>query len=142
MSAPTRRQPRSRRRAVQLLAASGVALAGVLTLAFVWLGLGVNALRLSATGEVPCLTASQTADDVRLAFELLPARAVCVHDVGGQRQEVVLASAPTAVVVGGIVLAVGGITGTVLVLRADRRRTPPPAGDVPSDRPAGATGTV
>ena len=141
MSAPTRRRPHSRRRAVQLLAASGLALVGVLTLAVVWLGLGVNALRLSATGDVPCL-ASQTTDDARLAFELLPARAVCVHDVEGQRQEVVLASAPTAVVVGGIVLAVGGITGTVLVLRADRRRTPPPAPDVPSDRPAGAVGAV
>ncbi|MBO0921721.1 hypothetical protein J1G42_12890 [Cellulomonas sp. zg-ZUI222] len=141
MSAPTRRRPRSRRRALLLLAASGVALVGVLTLAGVWLGLGVNALRVSATGEEPCLVASETDSDVRIRFDLVPARALCVRETGTERDEVVLASAPTGVVVGGIVFAVVGVVGTVLVLLPARRRQAPPSGDVPADRPVGAAGT-
>ncbi|SFK27423.1 hypothetical protein [Cellulomonas sp. KH9] len=142
MSAPTRRRPRSRRRAILLLATSGVALVGVLTLAAVWLGLGVNALRVSATGEEPCLVASETEDDVRLRFDLVPARALCVRGTGAERQEVVLASAPTGVVVGGITLAVVGIAGTVLVLLPARTRPAPPSGEVPADRSAGAADAV
>ena len=142
MSAPTRRRPRSRRHAVLLLVSSGLALVGVLTLAVVWLGLGVSALRVSAAGTEPCLVASESDPDVRLRFDLVPARALCVQGAGADRQEVVLASAPTGVVVGGIVLAAAGIAGTAAVLVAARRPSPAPAAVVPADRPAGGPGSV
>jgi len=120
---PTRRPPRSRRRALALLVTSGLALVGVVMLAIAWFGLGVRALQASATGDEPCLVASETEPDVSLHFELLPARAVCVQAAGDERQEVVVATSPTWVVAGGLVLAVGGIAGAVGTLLPPRART-------------------
>jgi len=138
---PTRRRRRSRRRALALLVASGLALVGVVMLAVAWIGLGVRTLQASVTSGVPCLVAYEDDPDVAVHFELLPARAVCVRDTGDERQEVVVATSPTAAVVGGLVLAVGGIAGTVTLLLPPRTRPPGAAGDVATAAPTGLTGT-
>ncbi|MBO3095743.1 hypothetical protein [Cellulomonas dongxiuzhuiae] len=113
---PTRRRGRSRRRTLALLVASGLALVGVVVLGVGWAGIGITTLRASAAGSEPCLAAYEVGSGVEIRYELLPARAVCVRDVDGTRQEVVVASVPTAVTVGGLVLALGGIAGTVAAL--------------------------
>lgn len=123
-TAPTRRRTRSRRRALALLAASGLALAGIAMLAVAWLGVGVRAMQASSSDQA-CLAAAEDDADVRVRFELLPARAVCAWDTGAGREEVVVATSPTGLVVGGLVLVVGGVAGTVAALLPPRtpRRT-------------------
>ncbi|UZN04497.1 hypothetical protein [Cellulomonas sp. S1-8] len=135
---PTRRRGRSRRRTLALLVASGCALVGVVLLAVAWFGLGVRALQASTTGDVPCLVAYEDDPDVSVHFELLPPRAVCVRETGDERQEVVVATSPTALVVGGLALGVGGIVGSVVALRPPRARVG--AGDFARGGPTGGVG--
>lgn len=139
---PTRRRGLSRRGALALLVASGLALLGVVVLAVGWFGIGTATLRASAAGSEPCLAAYEAGSGVEIRYELLPARAVCVWDVDGVRQEVVVASVPPAVTAAGLALAAGGITATAAVLvRARRPRTAlSPAPDGPTG-PAPARGT-
>ncbi|GIG40055.1 hypothetical protein Cph01nite_18170 [Cellulomonas phragmiteti] len=76
---------------------------------------------------------------MQIRYEALPARAVCVWDVDGERREVVVASVPAAVTVGALALAVGGIAGTVLVLvtaRTARRAAATGRGGPPGPAPA------
>lgn len=129
---PTRRRPRSRRRALALLVASGLALVGVLTLAVGWFTIGTTTLRASTTGEQPCLAAYEPGAGVRIRYELLPARAVCAWDVDGTRQEVVVASVPTGVTAGALALAGVGIAGTVAAVLPPRATRVAPAADGPT----------
>jgi len=126
-----RRRVTSRRRALALLVASGLALVGLVVLAVGWFGIGTTTLRASAAGTEPCVAAYEGGAGVQIRYELLPARAVCVWEVEGTRQEVVVASVPVAVTAGALVLAVGGIAGTVAALRPARaaRRTSAPGPD-------------
>lgn len=139
---PTRRRGRSRRRTLALLVASGLALVGVVVLGVGWAGIGITTLRASAAGDEPCLAAYEVGSGVDIRYELLPARAVCVRDVDGTRQEVVVASVPTAVTVGGLVLALGGVAGTVAALlpaRRTRDAAPPGAGGPVAPAPPAGT---
>lgn len=136
--APRRPGP-SRRRALALLLATGLALVGLGILAVGWFGLGVTTLRATAVGTEPCLVAYDAGEGREIRYELLPARAVCVQDVDGVPLEVVVASVPQAVTVSGIVLALVGAVGTAALLlherrvAADRRRgAAPPSSSGPA----------
>lgn len=121
---PSRRPARSRRRALALLVASGLALVGVGTLAVGWAGIGIATLRASAAGTEPCLDAYRAGSGVRIRYELVPARAVCVWDVGGRREEVVVTSVPPAVTGSALALALGGgACAVAAALPARRVRT-------------------
>ncbi|MFS0705806.1 hypothetical protein AB6N23_14930, partial [Cellulomonas sp. 179-A 9B4 NHS] len=113
---PRRRGP-SRRRALALLVASGLALVGVVTLGVVYAGIGVRTLRASVTADEPCLVAyDQDVAGARVRYTVLPAEGVCTWDVDGRSTDVVVASAPTPLVAGAWVLAVGGVAGVGVVL--------------------------
>ncbi|MCC2315237.1 hypothetical protein [Cellulomonas xiejunii] len=137
-----RRRVTSRRRALALLVASGLALVGLVVLAVGWLGIGMTTLRASAAGTEPCVAAYEGGAGVQIRYELLPARSVCVWDVDGMRQEVVIASVPPAVTGGALVLALGGIAGTAAVLvrsRRPRAAVSPAPGGTTGPTPAGPT---
>lgn len=139
---PTRRRGLSRRGALALLVASGVALVGVVVLAVGWFGIGTTTLRASAAGSEACLAAYEVGSGVEIRYELLPARAVCVWDVGGVREEVVVASVAPAVTGGALALAVGGGAATAAVLvRARRPRRVTPAAPAGPTGPAPTRGT-
>ncbi|WP_309134875.1 hypothetical protein [Cellulomonas sp.] len=114
--APARRRDLGRRRALALLVATGLALVGVVTLLVVYVGLAARAMGASVDAEQPCLVAAQDGGTARVRHELLPPRAVCTWQADGEPREVVLASAPTPLVVGAGTLAVAGVLATAVVL--------------------------
>ncbi|NYD87670.1 hypothetical protein [Cellulomonas oligotrophica] len=127
---PARRVP-DRRHALHLLLASGLALVGVLTVAVVYLGLGVRTLTAAAEpGAGPAAACLAAADDpaVGVRYELLPPRSLCTSVVDGEAVEVVVAEVATPVLVGGLLLAAVGVAATVVVVTRPRRRA---AGDRP-----------
>lgn len=112
---PTRRSPWSRRRALAVLVASGLALVGALTLVVVWAGIGLSTSRAQAAGTPACLAAVDDDGTARVRYQAVPARSTCTWQVDGRTQEVVVASAPTSVVVGALVLGVGGVVASTLL---------------------------
>ncbi|WP_146192428.1 hypothetical protein [Cellulomonas sp. WB94] len=113
----------SPRRALVLLVASGVALAGIITLVVVWLGIGVTALDAGRVQTEPCLVAYQAGThDAAVHYTAFPARSVCTWTVDGAPREVVVASAAPAVVAGGLTAAVLGGAAVVVVGVLGRRR--------------------
>ncbi|ADG74012.1 integral membrane protein [Cellulomonas flavigena DSM 20109] len=131
MSAPTRRPARSPRRALVLLVCSGLALVGVVVLAVGWIGIGTATLQATAARTEPCLLAYVPGTTAEVRYEVLPARAVCEWDVDGVRQEVVVASVPVAVTAPALLLALGGVAGTVAALLSRRTVAPGRGGPVP-----------
>lgn len=121
MSAPGRRAV-VRTRALALLLASGLALVGVLTLGAVYAGLGMRALAAPGDHAQACVAAVGDDGAARVRWSVLPPRAVCAWDVDGRRDEVVLASAPTPLVVAAAGLAAAGATASVVVLLRGRAR--------------------
>ncbi len=114
---PPRRRGPSRRRALALLVASGLALVGVVTVGVVYAGIGVRTLRASVTADEPCLVAyDQDRAGARVRYTVLPPQGVCTWDVDGRTTDVVVASAPTALAVGAWALAVGGVAGVAVTL--------------------------
>lgn len=112
-----------RRRALLLLVGSGVALVGVLTLAVLWVSLGVTTLRAGAVLDEPCLAAYDAATDgADIRYTAFPPRAICSWTVDGAREEVVVERSSTVVFGAGALaaLAGAGLVGGVLV--AGRRR--------------------
>lgn len=128
MSAPTRRAPRSRRRALALLVCSGLAFVGVVVLAVGWIGIGTAALQATAARTEPCLLEYEPGKSAEVRYEVLPARAVCEWDVDGLRQEVVVASVPVGVTATALAVALAGTAGTVLAM-LPRRAARPGRGD-------------
>lgn len=122
LAAPRRRGVPSRRRALALLVASGLALVGVITLGVVYAGIGVRTLRASVAGDQPCLVAYEDDASARVHYTVLPPQGVCTWDVDGRRTEVVVASAPTSLAVGAGALALGGVAGVAAVLVTARAR--------------------
>ncbi|QHT55003.1 hypothetical protein GXP71_02135 [Cellulomonas sp. H30R-01] len=122
---PTPRQPvlRSRRQALGVLLASGAAIVGIVVLVVLWLSVGARTLEASAAGGDPCLEA-YAADQAgaEVSYGALPPQAVCSWEVDGERQEVVVTSAPTALAATATVLAVGGVIGAVALLVVPRLR--------------------
>ncbi|MFS0702065.1 hypothetical protein AB6N24_19010 [Cellulomonas sp. 179-A 4D5 NHS] len=99
-----------RRRALLLLVGSGVALLGVLTLAVLWISLGVGTLRAGAVLDEPCLAAyDAAADGTDIRYTAFPPQAICTWTVDGEPREVVVQRSSTAVFGAAAVAALGGI---------------------------------
>ena len=111
------------RRALVLLIASGIALAGLVTLIVVWVTLGVSALDAGRAQSDPCLVAydANTAD-AAVRYTAFPPQSLCTWTVDGQPREVVVARAPTGVFAGALVATVLGAGTVVVVAVAGRRR--------------------
>jgi hypothetical protein len=114
------------RRAALLAAGSGLALAGVVVLAVLWLGLVSSTLRTGLAEEGTCVAAATAGEgDAAVTSSLLPPRAVCTWTVDGRTQDVVLAERSPAVAgVAAGAVAVGVATAAVTLMRsaAARRR--------------------
>jgi hypothetical protein len=113
----------SPRRALVLLAASAVALAGMVTLVIIWTTVGVNALDAGQTQTVPCLVAYNAGTGgAAVHYSAFPPQSVCSWTVGGATQDVVVASGSTGLLAGGITAAVlGGATVAVVGVLGRRR---------------------
>jgi hypothetical protein len=124
MSAPSagpRLDPR--RRALLLLVGSGAALVGILTLAVLWISLGVGTLRAGAVLQEPCLAAYDAAsDDADIRYTAFPPQAICTWTVDGASEEVVVERSSTAVFGAAVVVALAGVGVVAGVLVAERRR--------------------
>jgi len=111
------------RRPLVLLIASASALVGLVLLAIAFIGLGTQTLRLSETGDSPCLqavAADQPGSQIR--YTVFPPESICTFDVDGEPTSVVVAAAsPTAAGLGAA-LALGGSAVCVGVLLAPRLR--------------------
>ncbi|MDC7120919.1 hypothetical protein OMK64_05170 [Cellulomonas fimi] len=122
---PTPRRPllHSRRQALGVLVATGAAIVGIVVLVVLWSSVGARTLEASAAGGEPCLEA-YAADDAgaEVSYGAMPPQAVCSWEVDGERQEVVVTAAPTALAVTATVLAVGGVIGAVALLVVPRVR--------------------
>ena len=132
--APTRRPPRSRRRALALLVCSGLAFVGLVVLAVGWITIGATTLQATAARTEPCLLEYEPGKSAEVRYEVLPARAVCEWDVDGTRQEVVVASVPVGVTATALAAALVGVAGTVAALLPRRPKT------AVSPAPEGGTG--
>lgn len=135
------RRPIGTSRAVLLTSGAGLAVAGLVTLLVLWLGLVTGTLRTGLAEEGTCVAAATAGEDgAALTSTLLPPRAVCTWVVDGRQQETVLAEGPAGVAVAAAVAAGAGVVvvlatvGALLVRRraADRAgrtgRTGTPAG--------------
>ena len=113
----------SPRRALVLLVASGVALAGIVTLVVVWLAVGVNALNAGRVQTVPCLVAYNAGTDgASVHYSAFPPQSVCSWTVDGSTQDVVVASGSPGIVAGGITATVlGGMTVVAVGILGRRR---------------------
>jgi hypothetical protein len=112
----------SPRRALVLLVASGVALAGIVTLVVAWIAIGVTALDAGRVQTEPCLVAYDAGThDAAVHYTAFPPRSVCTWTVDGTPREVVVASSPPGVVAAGLTAAVLG-GGTVVVVGVLGRR--------------------
>jgi len=123
------RRPTSTRRAALLTAGAGLAVAGLVTLLVLWIGLVAGTLRTGLAEEGTCVAAATAGEDgAAVTSSLLPPRAVCTRTVGGQEQETVLAEAPAGVALaaaaaaGAGVLVVLGVVGVVLAGRRSAAR--------------------
>ena len=106
----------SRQRALVLLVASGVALAGIVTLVVVWIAIGVTALDAGRVQTEPCLVAYNAGTNgATVRYSAFPPESVCSWTVDGAAQEVVVASGSPGVVAGGITAAVIGAAAVVVV---------------------------
>jgi hypothetical protein len=113
----------SPRRALVLLVASGVALAGIVTLVVAWLAIGVTALDAGRVQTEPCLVAYDAGtDDAAVHYTAFPPQSVCTWTVDGTSREVVVASSPPGVVAAGLTAAVLGGATVVVVGVLGRRR--------------------
>lgn len=111
-----------RRRALLLLVGSGVALLGVLTLAVLWISLGVGTLRAGAVLDEPCLAAyDAAADGTDIRYTAFPPQAICSWTVDGESREVVVQRSSTVVFGAAAVAAVAGVGLVAGVLVAGRR---------------------
>jgi hypothetical protein len=111
-----------RRRALLLLVGSGVALLGILTLAALWVSLGVGTLRAGAVLDEPCLAAyDAAADGTDIRYTAFPPQAICSWTVDGEVREVVVQRSSTVVFGVAAVAALGGVALVAGVLVAGRR---------------------
>lgn len=111
---------RAVRRAAGLLVGSGLALAGLVVLLVLWIGVGAGSLREGAGEKDPCVAAAAAGtDDADIRYELLPPRSVCTWTVDGRTERRELAHAPgvlaggaaAAVVVGLVTVGAAGVRG-------------------------------
>lgn len=113
----------SPRRALVLLVASGVALAGIVTLVVTWITIGVTALDAGRVQTEPCLVAyAAGTHDAAVHYTAFPPQSVCTWTVDGTAREVVVASSPPTIVAAGLTAAVLGGAGVVAVGVLGRRR--------------------
>ena len=111
------------KRALALLVASGAAIVGMVLLVVCYTGIGVTSLTSTNDDIDPCVAAySAGTDSATVQYTVVPPQAVCRWDVDGERTEVVVAAASTAMFTTAAVLAVGGVLVCVGVLVATRRR--------------------
>jgi hypothetical protein len=125
--APVRRRPwLGRRHAAVLAAGAALAVAGLVVLLVVWVGLVTSTLRTGLAEEGTCVAAATAGEaGAAVSSTLLPPRAVCTWTVDGRSTETVLAERPAALAgaalgaVGvGVLLVAGGAVGA---WRARRR---------------------
>ena len=110
-------------RALVLLVASGIALAGIVTLVVAWLSIGVTALDAGRVQTEPCLVAYEAGThDAAVRYTAFPPQSLCTWTVDGAPREVVVASSPPAVVAAGLTAAVLGGAAVVVVGVLGRRR--------------------
>jgi len=96
-----------------LAAGAGLAVAGLVVLLVVWVGLVTSTLRTGLADEGTCVAAATAGEDgATVSSSLLPPRAVCTWTVDGRATETVLAERPAALA-GTAVAAVG--VGVLLV---------------------------
>lgn len=104
-------------RAGALLAGSGLALAGLLTLIVLWVQVATGSMLTGAGEEQPCVAAAAAGtDDARVSYAVLPPAAACRWSPDGVAQSVPLDAAPVGlswlaaagVAVGVILIAVVG----------------------------------
>ncbi|CAN5248599.1 hypothetical protein BH11ACT1_BH11ACT1_10520 [soil metagenome] len=106
-----------------LLVASGIALAGIVTLVAAWLSIGVTALDAGRVQTEPCLVAYEAGThDAAVRYTAFPPQSLCTWTVDGSPREVVVASSPPAVVAAGLAAAVLGGAAVVVVGVLGRRR--------------------
>ena len=111
------------RRALVLLVASGLALAGILTLVVVWITVGVTSVGAGRAPTEPCLVAYAAGTDrATVRYTAMPPASVCSWTVDGVAREVVVASGSAGVVAGAVSAAVLGAATVVVVGVQGRRR--------------------
>lgn len=119
------RRPTSTRRAALLTGGAALAVAGLVTLLVLWLGLVTGTLRTGLAEDGTCVAAATDGTDgAAITSSLLPPRAVCTWVVDGQEQETVLAEGPAGVARGAAAAAGAGVLvvlGTVGVVLVGRR---------------------
>lgn len=126
-----------RRHAAVLAAGAGLAVAGLVVLLVVWVGLVTSTLRTGLAEEGTCVAAATAGEgDATVSSSLLPPRAVCTWTVDGRttetvlaEREPVLAGAALGGVAVGVLLVAGGATAA---WRARRRTDPATSGRPPS----------
>lgn len=134
----------STRRAALLTTGAGLALAGLVTLLVIWVGLVTATLRTGLAEPGTCVAAATDGQDgAAIGSTLLPPRAVCTWEVDGVTEETVLAQGPAGVATAAVVAGGAGVLlvlGTVLAPLV-RRARPGSASAVGADRPAGRDGS-
>lgn|GEM_PF-914816 len=126
-AAPVPRRPWLRRRHAAVLAVgAGLAVAGLVVLLVVWVGLVTSTLRAGVGGDGPCVAAATAGEEgAAVTSSLLPPRAVCTWTVDGRATEQVLAQGPAAlagVATGAAVVGVLVVAGGAVAAWRARRR--------------------
>jgi hypothetical protein len=125
--APVRRRPwLARRHALVLAAGAALAVAGLVVLLVVWVGLVASTLRTGLAEQGTCVAAATAGEaGATVSSSLLPPRAVCTWTVDGRASETVLAERPPALAgaaVGaagvGVLLVAGGAVAAWRARRA------------------------
>jgi len=116
-----------RRHAAVLAAGAGLAVAGLVVLLVVWVGLVTSTLRTGLAEEGTCVAAATAGEgDAAVSSSLLPPRAVCTWTVDGRTTETVLAEQSPVLAgaaLGGVAVGVLLVAGGATAAWRARRRT-------------------
>ena len=122
------------RRSLAMLVATGLAIAGLVTLVVLWLSMSRQTILATDSPTTPCLVEYAKEDSqAHVHYEILPPRSVCTWDSGAEQEETVVQPSEALAVAAAVALVVG-VGGTVALLVSDRRRSR-------AARPAPRTGT-
>ncbi|MBD8059868.1 hypothetical protein IC607_12915 [Cellulomonas sp. JH27-2] len=112
------------RRSLAMLVATGLAIAGLVTLVVLWLSMSRQTILATDSPTTPCMVEYAKEDSqAHVRYEILPPRSVCTWDVAGAEQEETVVQPSEALAVAAAVALVVGVGGTVALLVSDRRRS-------------------
>ncbi|WP_029290161.1 hypothetical protein [Cellulomonas sp. HZM] len=111
------------RRAAAMLAATGLAIVGLVLLVVGWLTVASHTLAATKDHSVPCLVAvNDDAPHSKVRYDVLPARSVCTWQDGDEVRSVVIAQASGTLTTVAVTFAVVGVAGTLALVLTGRRR--------------------